>query len=220
VVLTFAASSALAQDEEDTRDPNRLIPYVEYMVGASIVPNQTLSGKGATGRGLFGSARPETPGYFFGGAVGAKFFEYFRSELQIGYRSTEVESLSVQGEPGGSNGDLGLLTIMANGYFEMEVAHGFSPFAGFGIGWGMPNLDAQNKPGAQQLSIDDTDSVFVFNAMAGGSYAISDVTDVSLGYRYVRTEDISLKSTIGTTPQRMDFEYDAHEVYLGLRFNF
>jgi opacity protein-like surface antigen len=56
--------------------------------------------------------------------------------------------------------------------------------------------------------------------MAGGSYAISEVTDVSLGYRYVRTEDISLKSKIGGAPQRMDFEYDAHEVYLGLRFNF
>ncbi len=220
LTLTFSAGSGMAQDEQESQDPGRLIPYVEYMVGASFVPNQTLSGKGATGAGLFGSARPDTPGYFFGGAVGAKFFEYFRSELQIGYRSTDVQNISVQGEPSGTSGDLGLLSIMANGYFEMEIAEGFSPFVGVGIGWGMPRLDAQNKPGPQQLSIDDTDSVFVFNAMAGGSYALSDVTDVSLGYRYIQTEDISYKSTIGTTAQRMNFEYDAHEVYVGLRFNF
>lgn len=220
LILTFSAGSALAQDEQETQDPDRLIPYIEYMVGASIVPNQTLSGKGATGAGLMGSARPDAPGYFFGGAVGAKFLQYFRSELQIGYRSTEIQNISVQGEPAGSNGDLGLLSIMANGYFEMEVGEGFSPFVGFGIGWGMPTLDAQNKPGAQQLSVDDTDSVFVFNAMVGGTYAISDVTDLSLGYRYIQTEDISYKSTIGTTAQRLDFEYDAHEIYVGLRFNF
>ena len=220
LLLISSAGPALAQDEQETRDPDRLIPYIEYMVGASIVPNQTLSGKGATGAGLFGSARPDSPGYFFGGAVGAKFLRFFRSELQIGYRSTEIQGISVQGEPSGTNGDLGLLSIMANGYFEMEVARGFSPFVGFGIGWGMPSLDSENKPGPQQLSVDDTDSVFVFNAMVGGSYAISEVTDISLGYRYIQTEDISYKSTIGTTAQRLDFEYDAHEAYVGLRFNF
>jgi opacity protein-like surface antigen len=214
------APARAAEDEQAADDPARVIPYVEYLVGASIVPNQTLSGNGATGAGLFGSARPDSPGYFFGGAVGAKFLEYFRSELQVGYRSTEIQNISVQGEPAGSNGNLGLLSIMANGYFEMEIAEGLSPFVGFGIGWGMPSLDADNKPGPLQLSVDDTDSVFVFNAMVGGTWAISDITDLSLGYRYIQTEDITYSSTIGTTAQRLDFEYDAHEIYLGLRFNF
>ena len=103
LILAFSAGSAQAQDEKKTQDPDRVIPYIEYMAGVSIVPNQTLSGKGATGAGLMGSARPDAPGYFVGGALGAKFLQYFRSELQIGYRSTDVQNISVQGEPAGTS---------------------------------------------------------------------------------------------------------------------
>lgn len=222
--LALPSGPALAAEDETKADPNRITPYVEYMVGASIVPNQTIRGADGSGANLWGSARPDLPGYFFGGAIGARFLEHFRSELQVGYRSTAIENIAVQSGISDSKGDLGLLSIMANGYFDWDLGVGVVPFVGVGIGWGMPRLDVQNKASAAtQLSIDDTDSVFVWNAMVGGSYAISDVTDFSLGYRYIQTEDISYESKIGTTTpvaRRLDFEYDAHEVYLGLRFNF
>jgi opacity protein-like surface antigen len=66
--------------------------------------------------------------------------------------------------------------------------------------------------------------------MAGGSYPINDVLDISLGYRYIATTDPKVNSKL-TNPQpndppdekvarRLEAEFDAHEVVVGLRFNF
>lgn len=222
LLLVLMASPALTEEsgEGSTTDKNAVRPYIEYMVGVSIVPNQTISGAGSAGAGLQGRSESDPPGYFFAGAVGARFLEHFRTELQIGYRSTEIDHIAVSTESSDSKGDLSLFSIIANGYVDWDLGVGVIPFVGVGIGWGMPRLDVQNQAGATQLSIDDTDSVFVWNAMVGGTYPISEIADLSLGYRYIATEDFSLRSTRGTTAQKVDFEYDAHEIYLGLRFNF
>jgi len=222
-VLFLFASPGFAQEEAKTppAEEDGPVPYIEYMVGVSIVPDQTLQGSGATGSGLWGRAEQDSAGYFVGGAVGARFLEHFRTEMQFGFRSTEVKKIAVQPGPRDSDGDLSLFSVMANGYVDWDLGVGVIPFIGAGIGWGMPRLDAENNGNRlRQLSIDDTDSVFVWNAMLGGTLPISEVAELSLGYRYVQTEDIKLKSTIGGTGQRVKFEYDAHEVYLGLRFNF
>lgn len=230
LALALFAPPAFAADETETskEEDDGIRPYIEYMFGMSIVPNQTVKGSGATGAGLWGRSEQDNPGYFFGGAVGARFLKHFRSELQIGFRSTEVENIAIQGELSDSKGDVSLFTVMANGYFDWDLGIGVIPFIGAGIGWGMPRLDVQNQPGTTQLNLDDTDSVFVWNAMIGGTLPLSEIAELSLGYRYIQTEDIKLSSRIvdttmdpaTSTGQRLDYEYDAHEIYLGLRFNF
>jgi len=228
--LVLSAPPAFAADETETQKEadDGVRPFVEYMLGVSIVPNQTLEGSGATGAGLWGRSKHADAGYFVGGAVGARFLKHFRSELQIGFRSTEVENIAIQGERSDSNGDLSLFTVMANGYIDWDLGIGVVPFIGVGIGWGMPRLDVENQPGTTQLNVDDTDSVFVWNAMIGGTLPLSEIAELSLGYRYIQTEDIKLSSRIvdttadpaTSTGQRLDYEYDAHEIYLGLRFSF
>ena len=226
--LAFAQAEPAAEKGEEKEDKNRVIPYVEYMAGFSHSPNQTLQGAGATGAGLWGRTEQDDPGYFFGGAAGARFLEHFRTELQIGFRSSEVENMAIQGENSNAKGDLSLFSVMANGYIDWDLDVGVIPFIGVGIGWGMPRLDAQNQPGTTQLNLDDTDSVFVWNAMVGGTIPLSEIADFSLGYRYIQTEDISYSSRIVDTEadpvvqagQRLDYEYDAHEFYVSLRFSF
>jgi len=232
LVLALLASPAFAAEEaepeKDKDDDDDVRPYIEYMIGTSIVPNQTVKGSGATGAGLWGRSEQDNPGYFVGGAVGARFLKHFRSEIQIGFRSTDVENVAIQGEVSDSKGDVSLFSVMANGYIDWDLGIGVIPFIGAGIGWGMPRLDVQNQPGTTQLNIDDTDSVFVWNAMIGGTLPLSKIADLSLGYRYIQTEDIKLSSRIidttadpaVSTGQRLDYEYDAHEIYLGLRFSF
>ena len=195
---------------------------MEYMVGVSHAPDQTLRSTDAAPI-LMGSTESDPVGYFVGGAIGRRFADAFRGEFQIGYRSTEIERMAVRGEPNDSkDSTLSLFTAMVNGYFDLDLGEDVpvTPWVRLGLGWGMPRLDAQNTPGANQMDVDDTDSVFVYNAMAGVSIPISEITEISLGYRYVRTEDFEIGGTSAGALRRFDFEYDAHEAYLGARFSF
>jgi opacity protein-like surface antigen len=218
VLVLSLPAVARAEDEEKRGDW-----YVEYMAGISHVPNQTLRSTDATPI-LMGSSESKDVGYFVGGAIGRRIAKFFRAEVQIGYRSTKLQDIAVRGE--GSNAKsstLSLFSAMANGYAELDLADEglpLTPWVGFGLGWGMPRLDAENSPGANQLNIDDTDSVFVYNAMAGVSIRISDYTDATLGYRYIRTEDFDLSGTSAGALRRFDYEYDAHEAAVGIRFYF
>ncbi len=206
--------------------PLGLDPYVEYNAGATFILNQTIRGDSATGTGLWGRSEQETAGYVLGGAIGTELLEHFRAELNLSFRSSKVEDIAVQSEPSNAKGDVSLFSVMANGYFDFDpkeflgVDFPVIPYIGAGIGWGLVRLDAQNQAGALQLALDDTDSVWVYNAMVGGTVPISEVASASLGYRYVGTGEITFASRSAGAAQRMEYEFDAHEIVAGLRFSF
>jgi OOP family OmpA-OmpF porin len=194
--------------------------YVEYSGGVSFVPNQRISGADAPGSNLSGHVESDT-GFNVGAAFGARFYEYFRAELQITYRESEVSNLSLQGEPDDAQGHVGLVAIMANGYFDYDLGIGVVPYLGAGVGWGSVEIDAKNKSGTGQTRIEGEDSIFVWSLMAGGTYPINEVLDLSLGYRYIATTDPDINSDIGGLGStRLEAEFEAHEIVLGLRFNF
>jgi len=201
--------------------------YVEYSGGASFVPDQDLDGNDFSGRNLSGQYENDT-GFNIGAALGKRFYEHFRGELQLTYRNNEVENMSLQNEPDNvrSHGEVQLLAIMANGYVDWDLGVGVIPYIGAGIGWGHLWLDAKNGPGTVSAKIDGDDSVFAWSLMTGGSYPVNDVLDVSLGYRYIGTTKAKINSRINSNnpenagTRRLEAEYDAHELVLGLRFNF
>jgi opacity protein-like surface antigen len=108
---------------------------------------------------------------------------------------------------------------MANGYVDLHLGIGVIPYAGFGIGWGVVKYDFRTKE-ADVFEVDDTDSVFVYNAMVGGRIPLTEVSELSLGYRYIATEDIRVQSRIEGSSQWLDAEFDSHEMTIALRFNF
>lgn len=215
--LVVGAPDAARAEEEESGAGRSIRPYLAYEAGLSVIPNQNLTGADASGAGLWGRANPD-PGFAVGGALGARFSEYLRAEVNLSYRQSDVERLDVAPGPDESSGEIGLFAAMANVYgdLDLDLAWPVVPYLGAGIGYGLWMLDAEN-PGA--VKIDDEDSVFVWNLMAGTTIRYSKVTEISLGYRYVATTDPELNSRItGTGPRRLDSEFDAHEVVLGLRF--
>ncbi len=211
--------------------------YVEYSGGASFVPNQRIIG--ASSSVDFEGRAESDVGFNVGGAIGGRFYEYFRGELQFTYRENEVTSMPIKGQRSPADGHIGLMTVMANGYVDYDLGIGVVPYFGVGIGWGRLELDAKNRSdfaGPDQTSIEGADSVFAWSLMVGGSYPVNEVLDISLGYRYIATTDADVNSTITdigegvsfptlddpsvSVARRLETEFDAHEVVLGLRVNF
>jgi len=221
LAIVAAPLSALAAEDSNADDDTLM--YMEYMAGVSHVPNQTIRGTNSSSTLFFGRTETQDAGYFMGGAFGFRVGGNFRTELQVGYRNSEIQDMAVQGEPSKANGStVSLFSAMVNGYYDFELPDlaPVTPWLGFGVGWGMPSLDARNVSGPTQLAVDDTDGVFVYNAMAGITLEVSEVTDLTLGYRYIATTDFDVRGTQSGLLQRFEYEFDAHEAYVGVRFNF
>jgi opacity protein-like surface antigen len=222
IVLCIALCIALPSIASDDSDL-----YVEYSGGLTITPNQRIIGNDSSGSDLSGRVESDA-GFNVGVAFGKRFYEHFRADIQLTYRENEATDLSLRREPDNASGHIGLLAIMANGYVDWDFGIGVIPYFGAGMGWGSVEIEAKNRA-AMQTKIDGRDSVFAWSLMAGGSYPVNEVLDLSLGYRYIATTDPKINSSI-TDPQpdppaikssrRLEAEYDAHEVVVGLRFNF
>lgn len=222
--LGLAASTATAEDEESDDKTGSL--YVEYLAGITHNPNGTIRGENGASIGLFGKVRPAPIGYFIGGGLGGYVTDDVRVEVQVGFRLSEIDRMKVQGESSNAKGsEMSLLSVMYNAYYDFDLEDydlpvPVTPWLGLGIGWGMPRIDGENTAGANQLSIDDTDSTMVYNVMAGVNHALSEHAELVLGYRYIRSLEFDVTGTESGNPRRFEYEYEAHEGFGGLRFNF
>lgn len=220
LATTLPAISASAADDDSKRDDKNI--YVSYSGGVSYVRNQRLTGAQPTGADLSGKVESDV-GLNVSGAIGMRFHENFRGELELGYHRAEVKTLSVQNEPDDGHGNVSLLSVMANGYIDYDLDIGIVPYVGAGIGWGRVEYDAKNDNGI--LRLEGEDNVFTWALMIGGSIPVSESIDLSLGYRYIATEDLNLNSSIirpGPTnaAERLNGEFDSHEGVFALRYKF
>jgi len=193
-----------------------LKPYIEYNVGATFMRNQNLTR--ANPPGLNGSVQSDT-GFNVGGAVGTRFLEHFRAEVNLGYRRNDVTNISIQGGDSDGKGTISMLSVLTNAYAEYDFDLGVIPYFGLGVGYGLVRIDANNRPDTIQMDSDD--NAFLWNVMVGASVPFSDVTTFSLGYRYMATEDLNFRADIaGIGGRQVDSEYDAHELVFGIRYSF
>ena len=200
-----------------------LDPYIEYNAGLTLMRNQNLTR--ANPPGLSGSIR-SSAGFNVGGAIGTRFLEHFRTEINVGYRQNEVQRFAIQPGSKDGKGTLSMIHVLANAYAEYDFGLGVIPYFGLGAGYGLVQIDAHNK--TNTLQIDSDDNAFLWNAMVGVNVPFSDVTTFSLGYRYLMTEDLNFRARLNTIPpptngpvaRQVDSEYDAHELVFGIRYSF
>lgn len=210
LALGLPASATAADSSDDGLDS-----YFEFSAGASFVPYQTLR------NGTSSMSRVESePGFYIGGALGTRVFDTFRAEIAVSYREAAIDQMSLTGPASTADGEISLISALLNGYFDLDLGIGVIPYVGAGLGWGQFQLDGRTKT-AGSLDIDDTDSVFVYNAMVGAVVPITRVASASLGYRYIGIEGTdNISAEIGQLHQNIRAEFDAHEVTIGLRFHF
>ena len=124
-----------------------------------------------------------------GGGVGYQFNQYFRSDIRADHAF----------DHDGGPYDVSGTTVLWNGYVDLPLAMGFTPYAGVGAGYGW----VDNSAGAPFAD----DSGFAWAAMGGVAYNINQNIALDVGYRY-RQIDVAGPN------------YADHSVTAGIRWNF
>ena len=215
---TALASPALARDKAW---------YVGADFGAMIVEdinynianvNPALTGT-ATVNHDYGWDSDGVIGYDFGG---------FRLEAEVGYRTATVDSIaSTAGIPltGGSilapgtygyaGGRSSALSFMLNGLLDFGPDDGLQGFVGGGAGVArVKNRIDLNRAGS---TLDDSDTVFAWQAIAGIRAPLTSHVDVSLKYRFFNANSVKLTDIAGSS---YDGRFRSHSILGGLTYNF
>ena len=144
-------------------------------------------------------------------AAGWAYGNGLRSEIEFGYRRNDLDSLS--GAVAGS-GDASSWRGTINAYYDFKTETPLTPYVGVGLGAARVSLEA-NPFGASRL--DDSDSAFAYQGIAGVGYRLNDRAQVFADYRYFATTSLDFTTAAGTS---VDADYGNHTLMVGLRFGF
>ncbi len=166
-------------------------------------------------------------GYDFDGIVGYDFGG-FRLEAEVGYKAAAADRLQA-GAPGipqtvsGAgptitgvypiNGEVNALSFMLNGLLDFGDDDGIQGFAGGGVG--VARTEVTSIFAAPYL--DDSDTGFAWQLLAGVRAPLSDNWDVGLKYRFFNADKINLVDQLGRSA---DTRMRSHSILGSLIYNF
>ena len=96
--------------------------------------------------------------------------------------------------------------------FNLRTVVPVKPYVGLGLGWGQSEFE-----GAGESKKDDGAAMQIG---AGVSYKVCDHTSVDLGYRYITYGDFDEEYHAVGAYEKFDYKPRAHEILLGVRYDF
>jgi opacity protein-like surface antigen len=154
-------------------------------------------------------------GYFFSGALGYRFCDGLRAEIEGGYHHNQRKSRSHGSDSDSGSrsrgGNANTWSVLVNGLYDFQTCWCLKPFLGVGIGYSSTDFkrrrhDNNNNSSSATSEICDTcgegsDSSsssdghrsrrrktgFAWQLIAGVAYPLCDGWDVSLQYRYFQS---------------------------------
>jgi OOP family OmpA-OmpF porin len=151
------------------------------------------------------------------GALGYRYDNGFRTELEIAYRgNNDVDSISGTTTP---NGDSSSWAAMANVLYDIDMFDNtrFMPYIGVGAGVIKSNYDNVGPALGLSTRIDDSSFDFGYQAMAGLTYKATDMLDLYAQYKYTSAINPDYDAIAVTN---VDGDYDVSTIMAGVRFNF
>jgi len=199
--------------------------YVGGDFGAMIVEDIDLEFVGTT------PARVVTVDHDYG-YDGALFVGYdfgaFRLEAEVSYKSAELEeydtNFSLPGFAAGfspgrrpaGGGETNVLSGMINAMLDFGDDDGISGFVGGGAGIARVDFSELRAFANQGNFLDDSDTRFAWQAIAGVRAALTPNIDVTLRYRFFNVEDLQMTGFNGDVEGR----FRSHSILGGITFNF
>jgi opacity protein-like surface antigen len=145
------------------------------------------------------------------GTAGYRLGSAMRTEVEIGYRANYLDDIGASG----ASGDLSVWSTMLNVAFEFDVGWRATPYVGGGLGAGRVAADATSR--TTTTTIDDSDTVFAYQALAGLQWPLRDKIHLDVGYRLFSVVGLDFATSTGST---VDPKYLSHSFMIGLRYLF
>jgi len=151
-------------------------------------------------------------------------FGAFRLEAELGYKNQDHDTLLIDGpntaglQPGlrtGPDSTQKTYSGMVNALLDLGSDDGLQFFVGGGAGLAHVDMEL-SVPGIGTL-VDDKDSAFAYQGLAGLRLPLSDKIDVGVKYRYFRVGNLNVDG-FGNNPLEMRLE--SHSVLASLLVNF
>lgn len=145
-------------------------------------------------------------GFGITGAIGNAFDNGFRTEVELGYRTNDMDEASVSGLGSASiDGDVSTLSLMVNGLYDFMPGNTVSPFVGVGIGFANVEADID-------FAGSEDDNVLAYQLAAGVAFPVNPNMNIDVQYRLFGTEDPDFDD--------VEAEYTTHNLMVGLRYSF
>ncbi len=159
-------------------------------------------------------------GFNAGGAIGYKFNENFRAEVEASYKRNDLDTLRVTqsplgfvtGTPVDTEGDITSRSVLANIIWDFVNSSQVTPYVMGGAG--IANIDLNDVRVGSILFSDDDATVFAYQFGGGVEVAASKTVGFFLDYKLFGTSDPELKDSAG-----FDFESEvfSHNISAGIR---
>jgi OmpA-OmpF porin, OOP family len=170
-------------------------------------------------------------GWDVGGTIGYDFGG-FRLEAEVGYRQAFVTGYRstvttpfvnsnnlIQNAPAGNydyaGGKTSALSFMVNALLDFGEDDGIQGFVGGGAG--VARVSSELGLNTRGDFLDDSDTVFAWQAIAGVRAPLSDSVDISLKYRFFNADNFNL---VDVTGRNYEGRLRTHSIMGGLTFNF
>ncbi len=197
--------------------------YVSGNVGATFASDVSTTDTFAAGSV---SADGEfDPGFGLSAALGYSFGD-FRIEAELSYRENDVDQFdNISGNltgnlftvagPVSTEAENTALGFMANGHYDFRNDSDWTPFVTAGVGAARVGLDVKSIGGIG-VTYDENDTVLAYQVGAGVAYQIAAGTDLTMSYRFFATAD----PTFDDGTDKVDWEYQAHNIWVGIDHRF
>lgn len=170
-------------------------------------------------------------GWDAGGVIGYDFGG-FRVEVEGSYRRADVDGINASTTlpvvtaagatvttPAGNydyaGGRTSALSFMLNGLLDFGPDDGLQGFVGGGVG--VARVKARYALNTNGNLLNDSDTVFAYQALAGIRAPLTDNIDVTVKYRFFNADDVKLVDALNRSNEA---RFRSHSVLGGLTFNF
>ncbi len=188
--------------------------YLKAGLGLGILPEVTSTGGGNE------NAMEFDPGFLFNGGLGIDLENGFRVEGEMNYAFNSLGKVTGTGNGSSfdttfTDGDVTILSFMANLAYDFPQQNGFTPFVMGGLG--LTGIFVNDLTADGTVIADSSDWVFGMQAGGGISYKLDKLTTLEALYKYFETQDPEFGDQRGIP---YESEYSSHSFLLGARLKF
>jgi opacity protein-like surface antigen len=117
-----------------------------------------------------------------------------------------------------TGGDISNASIMFNFIYNIHTDSPWVPYVGGGLGYSLVTINNLSDTATGATFVDGSDNAFAYQFKAGVAYKFSPDWALTLGYRYIATDNLGIATT---TPGTANSEgTKSHNAELGFRYNF